>query len=84
MSITDMVKVCTVRIKLPKELSQYIQLVSGRKIFLIIAFVKLLITLEHNDIFTSNKDYLTLYSQTIHLLPRLTNLVDQQMRQRLK
>ena len=44
---------------------------------MIIAFVKLLITLEHDDIFTSNKDYLTPHSQTIHLIP---NLVDQQMR----
>jgi len=47
---------------------------------MIIAFVKLLTTLEHNDIFPLNKDYLTSYSQTIHLIPSLTNLVDQQMR----
>ena len=47
---------------------------------MIIAFVKLLITLEHDDIFTSNKDYLTPSSQTIHLIPSLNNLVDQQMR----
>jgi len=58
MSITGMVKVCT---KLP----QYIQLVHGRENFMIIAFVKLLKTLEHIDIFTSDKDYLTPYSQTI-------------------
>ena len=32
---------------------------------MIIAFVKLLKTLEHIDIFTSDKDYLTPYSQTI-------------------
>ena len=47
---------------------------------MIIAFVKLLITLEHNDTFTSNKVYLTPSIQTIHLIPSLTNLVDQQMR----
>jgi len=47
---------------------------------MIIAFLKLLITLEQNDIFTSNKDYLTPCSQTIYLIPSLTNLVDQKMR----
>ena len=77
MFITDTIKVCTVRIQLPK---QYIQLVCGRENFMIITFLKLVITLEHSDIFTSNKDYLTLYSQTIHLIPSLTNFVDQQMR----
>jgi len=75
MSITGMVKVCTVRIN-----KQYIQLVRGRETFMIIAFVKLLITLEIYDIFTLNKDYLTPSSRTIHLIPSLTNLVDQQMR----
>ena len=74
MSITGMVKVCTVRI------SQYIQLVRGQENFMIVAFVKLLITFEHNDIFSSNKDNLTPCSQNIHLIPSLTNLVDQQMR----
>jgi len=44
---------------------------------LIIAFVQLLITLEHKGIFTSNKDYLTASSQTIHLIPKLTNLTDE-------
>jgi len=43
---------------------------------MIIAFEKLLITLEHNDIFTSNKDYLTPSSQIIHLTPSMSNLVD--------
>jgi len=51
---------------------------------MIIAFVKLFITLEHNDIFTSIKNYVTPSSQTIHLIPSLTNLVDQQIRYRLK
>jgi len=44
------------------------------------SFVKLLRTLEYNDIFTLNKDYLTPSSQTTHLIPSLTNLVDLQMR----
>ena len=47
---------------------------------MIIAFVKMFITLQHNDIITSNKDYLIPHSQTIHMIPSLTNLVDQKMR----
>jgi len=43
---------------------------------MIIAFVKLLITLEQIDIFISNRDYLTPSSQTIHLIPSLTNLAN--------
>jgi len=81
MSITGMVKVCTVRIKLPIANQFHITFnycVGGN--FMIIVFVKLLITLKYNDIFTSNKDYLIPYSQTIYLIPSLTNLVDQQMR----
>jgi len=49
MSITGMIKEYSVRIKLPKQFSKYIQLVRGREN---IALVKLL---EHNDIFIQTK-----------------------------
>jgi len=80
MSITGMLKCALLELSCQKQLSQYIQLARGREIFMIVAFVKLLITLEHNDIFTSKKDYPTPSGQNIHLIPILTNLVDQQMR----
>jgi len=80
MPIIGMVKVCTVRIKLPKTAFTVLSIIAWAGEFHDYCICKTAYNFRTHDIFTSNKDYLTPCSQTIHLIPSLTNLVDQQMR----